>query len=63
MADPAAHEKKNDGLGLRGIVRADDSSLISPASAHSPPSARPKKTTADLIDKIAPREASAGIDF
>src|SRR6185295_4220367 len=62
MADPAAHEQKNDGPDARGKMRKQPC-LRHPA-VFGPKRAEggPDKTRTGLEEKLAPRDSPAGID-
>jgi hypothetical protein len=62
MADAAAHEEKNDGPGLRGVMRADYRILYLAGFRPDSAEREPQEPATDLVDEIAAREAAAGID-
>src|SRR2546423_1856207 len=63
MANPAAHKEENNRLGLRDVVWANANGLDLPRLGQNPAERQPQEPAANLVDKISPREASAGIDF
>jgi hypothetical protein len=68
LQEEKTHEKENrkekdDGLGFRRVLRTDNRVRDFARFRPKPAEREPQKSAADLMDKVAPREAATRIDL